>query len=98
MLVTISGDGRREATLLIRPDEDAFAERTSGDSSECDRVDARQERGEVVVRRGAVAGREVCRGVGAATSDSGEIDAVGRRGRGHVRDLIWCPFRVTHSI
>jgi hypothetical protein len=30
---TISGDGRREATLLLRPDEDAFAERVPAEAS-----------------------------------------------------------------
>jgi hypothetical protein len=33
MAVTISEDGRREATLLLRPDEDAFAERVPGEAS-----------------------------------------------------------------
>src|SRR5258708_33580142 len=31
--VTRSGDGRREATLLLRPDENAFAERVPGEAS-----------------------------------------------------------------
>ncbi len=31
--VTTSGDGRREATLLLRPDEDAFVERVPGEAS-----------------------------------------------------------------
>src|SRR5258707_15323347 len=31
--VTNSGDGRREATLLLRPDEGAFAERVPGEAS-----------------------------------------------------------------
>jgi len=31
--VTVSEDGRREATLLLHPDEDAFAERVPGEAS-----------------------------------------------------------------
>jgi hypothetical protein len=33
MAVTISEDGRREATLWLRPDQDAFAERVPGEAS-----------------------------------------------------------------
>jgi Family of unknown function (DUF6292) len=33
MAVTISGDGRREATLLLRPVEDAFVERLPAEAS-----------------------------------------------------------------
>ena len=64
----------------------AMAACTSGWHRERDPVEAVQERGHVVVCRDPVRGRQVCRGFLVAAPDRGELDAVGRRERGRVRD------------